>query len=79
MKSIPYILFSLLFIVKLSAQNPDSLYNNNSFLPKMDFLTGIYPHSVVAADFNGDGKPDLFISRGSSNQVTVLTNTSSYG
>ena len=79
MKSIPGILFSLLFIVKLSAQNPDSLYNSNSFLPKMDVLTGIYPHSVVAADFNGDGKPDLFVSRGSSSQVTVLTNTSRYG
>ena len=45
----------------------------------MDVLTGIYPHSVVSADFNGDGKPDLFVSRGSSNQVTVLTNTSSSG
>ena len=79
MKSIPGFLCCLLFIVKLSAQNPDSLYNSNSFLPKMDVLTGIYPHSVVAADFNGDGKPDLFVSRGSSSQVTVLTNTSSYG
>src|SRR5450631_2700164 len=79
MKSIPGFLFCLLFIVKLSAQNPDSLYNSNSFLPKMDVLTGIYPHSVVAADFNGDGKPDLFVSRGSSSQVTVLTNTSSSG
>jgi FG-GAP-like repeat/Secretion system C-terminal sorting domain/IPT/TIG domain len=79
MKSIVNFLFCLLFIVKLSAQNPDSLYNSNSFLPKMDVLTGIYPHSVVAADFNGDGKPDLFVSRGSSSQVTVLTNTSSSG
>ncbi|MDP9042825.1 MAG: FG-GAP-like repeat-containing protein [Bacteroidota bacterium] len=79
MKSIPVSLFCLLFTVKLSAQTPDSLYNSNSFLPKMDVLTGIYPHSVVSADFNGDGKPDLFVARGSSNQVTVLTNTSSYG
>ena len=79
MKSIPGFLCCLLFMVKLSAQNPDSLYNSNSFLPKMDVLTGIYPHSVVSADFNGDGKPDLFVSRGSSNQVTVLTNTSSSG
>ena len=79
MKSIPGFLCCLLFIVKLSAQNPDSLYNPNSFLPKLDVLTGIYPHSVVSADFNGDGKPDLFVSRGSSNRVTVLTNMSSYG
>src|SRR5450631_340784 len=79
MKSISVFLCCLLFIVKLSAQTSDSLYNSNSFLPKIDVLTGIYPHSVVAADFNGDGKPDLFVARGSSNQVTVLTNTSSYG
>ncbi len=79
MRSTPIFLCCLLFIITLSAQNTDSLYNSNSFLPKMDILTGIYPHSVVAADFNGDGKPDIFVSRGSSSQVTVLTNTSSSG
>ncbi len=79
MKSVSCFLFSLLSIANLSAQVPDSLYNSNSFLPKMDVLTGIYPHSVVSADFNGDGKPDLFVSRGSSNQITVLTNTSRSG
>jgi hypothetical protein len=52
MKSLPGILFSLLFFVTLSAQTPDSLFNSNSFLPKTDVLTGDYPHSVVAADFN---------------------------
>ena len=79
MRSTPVFLSCLLIIAKLSAQNPDSLYNSNSFLPKMDILAGIYPHSVVVADFNGDGKPDLFVSRGSSSQVTVLTNTGSSG
>ncbi len=79
MKSIPGFLCFLLFIVKLPAQTPDSLFNGSSFLPKMDVLTGIYPHSVVSADFNGDGKPDLFISRGSSSLVAVLTNISSLG
>jgi len=79
MKNAAIFLLALLLNIRLSAQKPDSLLNSNSFLPKADFLTGIYPHSVVAADFNGDGKPDLFVARGSSDQVTVLTNTSSNG
>ena len=79
MKSFAVFLSCLLLNIQLSAQTTDSLYNVNSFLPRMDVLTGIYPHSVVSADFNGDGKPDLFVSGGSSSQVSVLTNTSSNG
>jgi len=79
MKKLAIFLFGFLLNMRLSAQTGDSLYNPNSFLPKMDVLTGIYPHSVVSADFNGDGKQDLFIARGSSDKVTVLTNTSSNG
>src|SRR5580765_3383373 len=79
MKTIAFFLICLLCKMESSGQATDSIYNSNSFLPKMDVLTGIYPHSVVSADFNGDGKPDLFVARGSSSQVTVLTNTSSYG
>src|SRR5450631_1560544 len=79
MKKLAIFLFGFLLNMRLSAQTGDSLYNPNSFLPKMDVLTGIYPHSVVSADFNGDGKQDLFVARGSSDKVTVLTNTSSNG
>lgn len=42
-------------------------------------MTGIYPHSVVAADLNGDGKPDLFVPRGSSNVNTIIPNNSTPG
>src|SRR6202035_49700 len=79
MKSAAILLYTLLLNIQLSAQKTDSLFNSNSFLPRADVLTGIYPHSVVAADFNGDGKPDLFVAKGSSDKVTVLTNTSSNG
>jgi hypothetical protein len=48
-------------------------------MPKMQVTTGIYPHSVVAADLNGDGKPDLFVARGSSSSNCILPNTSSSG
>ncbi len=79
MKNAAIFMLTLLSNIQLSAQSTDSLFNSNSFLPKTDILTGIYPHSVLAADFNGDGKPDLFVARGSSDKVTILTNTSSNG
>lgn len=47
-----------------------------SFLPKSDFTTGMYPHSVAMADFNQDGKVDILVSRGSSSNVSILPNTS---
>jgi FG-GAP-like repeat/Secretion system C-terminal sorting domain/IPT/TIG domain len=79
MKRIAILIFNVYFCTVLSAQTINSLFNQNSFLPKTDVKTGIYPHSVVSADFNQDGKPDLFIARGSSGKVTVLSNTSTNG
>ena len=35
-------------------------------------VTGFLPYSVVVADFNGDGKPDLVTANAGSNSVTVL-------
>ncbi len=52
---------------------------STSFKPKMAVPTGIYPHSVVLADFNGDGKADLAVPKGSSTTITILANTSSGG
>src|SRR5450432_732232 len=79
MKSGFIFLFGLFLTIKWSAQTGDSLFTSHSFLPRTDVLTGMYPHSVVSADFNGDGKPDLFVARGSADSITVLTNTSSHG
>lgn len=54
-------------------------FSPNSFIPKKDFTTGVYPHYVGLADFNGDNKTDVLVSRGSSDKVTVLRNTSTTG
>jgi FG-GAP-like repeat/IPT/TIG domain/Secretion system C-terminal sorting domain/FG-GAP repeat len=55
---------------------PGGPFLSTSFMTKTQVTTGIYPHSVVPADFNGDGKVDLFVARGSSSVNTVLPNTS---
>jgi hypothetical protein len=46
-----------------------------SFAPQKTFVTGTGPHSVAAADFNGDGQPDLVVANSIDNTVTVLLNT----
>jgi hypothetical protein len=37
---------------------------------------GSFPNALVAADFNGDGKPDLAVTNFQANDVSVLLNTS---
>src|SRR5258708_28290512 len=54
-------------------------FTSTSLMPKADLTTGIYPHCVVFADFNGDGKKDLLVSKGSSASVAVFRNASSGG
>ncbi|WP_299568102.1 FG-GAP-like repeat-containing protein [uncultured Pedobacter sp.] len=51
----------------------------SSFAAKQDFSTGSYPYSVAIGDVDGDGKPDLVVTNGSSNTVSVFRNTSSSG
>ena len=53
--------------------------NSTAFKPGQRLTTGAYPHCVLLADFNGDGKPDLFVSKGSSGSDAVFTNASSGG
>jgi hypothetical protein len=43
-----------------------------SFAFAGSFPTGLSPYSVVAGDFNGDGKPDLAVANRDSNSVSVL-------
>ncbi|MCR4322427.1 MAG: FG-GAP-like repeat-containing protein, partial [Candidatus Brocadiaceae bacterium] len=50
-----------------------------SFTAKTDFTTGNFPMSVSIGDFNGDGKPDLAVTNGGPNTVSVLLNTTASG
>jgi hypothetical protein len=50
-----------------------------SFAPKVDFATGVQPRSVAIGDLNGDSKPDLVVANASSDNISVLRNTSSSG
>ena len=43
------------------------------------FSTGSGPFSVAAADFNGDGKPDLAVANSNSSTVSVLRNDTASG
>jgi len=53
-----------------------------SFAAEQVFVTGVTgaaPSSVVAADVNGDGKPDLIVANYNSSSVAVLLNTTVAG
>jgi hypothetical protein len=50
-----------------------------SFTAQQAFATGSIPEDVVAADFNGDGKPDLAVENEGSNTLSVLLNTTAVG
>ncbi len=49
-----------------------------SFAPKVDF-TVTNPVSVTIGDLDGDDKPDLAISNGTSSSISILRNTSTSG
>ena len=81
MKKITLLLGALVLTVCVSAQQPTpgGPFISTSFVPKQADSVGIYPHYVVLADFNADGKPDLVVARGSSNVISVVPNTSTVG
>ncbi len=45
---------------------------DGTFQPHVDYPAGIYPNSVITADFNRDGKLDLAITNGYTNSVDIL-------
>lgn len=66
---------SLPFLVTGPGIGTGVSFSPTSFMPKQDFTTGMYPHSIGVADFNLDGRADLVVSKGSSATISVLTNT----
>ncbi|MEG5129500.1 FG-GAP-like repeat-containing protein, partial [Microcoleus sp. ARI1-B5] len=50
-----------------------------TFAPQVPFATGAGPFSVSIGDFNSDGQPDLATANASSNNVSVLLNTTTTG
>jgi hypothetical protein len=54
------------------------LYGNNTgnLSARQDFTVGLTPFSIVAADFNSDGRPDLATANWHGNSTSVLLNQS---
>jgi hypothetical protein len=51
-----------------------------TFAPQQTFLTGTQPSSVISADINLDGRPDLVVANsGASGSVSILLNTTPPG
>jgi uncharacterized protein (DUF2141 family) len=49
---------------------------DGTFLGQLFFNADQLPFQLVVDDFNGDGKPDIVVANSSSNDITVLLNTS---
>lgn len=69
--------FLLMFLgMTAKAQSPDSvslrLITGRTFIVAPSFTVAGSPTSVAAGDLNGDGIPDLVITKAGSNSVTVL-------
>jgi hypothetical protein len=65
------------FYVELTGVDGGS--SSFGFGAQQPFSAGAGPFSVVAADFNGDGLPDLAIADSNSNTVSILLNTTAPG
>jgi 6-phosphogluconolactonase (cycloisomerase 2 family) len=51
----------------------------SSFASKVDFTTGAHPRGSAISDVDGDSKPDLVVTNGTGNTVSVFRNTSTSG
>jgi hypothetical protein len=52
---------------------------SNGFAPQKSFPVGSAPRTMVTADFNGDGKPDIAVVNQGDNNIGVLLNTTPIG
>ena len=59
--------------------SPSSSIGTSSFAAKVDFATGTNPTIVAIVDVDGDGKPDLVVPNRSSDNISILRNTSTSG
>src|SRR5882762_7464554 len=61
-----------LFLIVTALQSGAGAEQATMFFTARTFAVGSGPHSVVIADFNGDGKPDLVTANDYSNDVSIL-------
>src|SRR5262249_13161215 len=59
--------------------SPSGSISASSFAAKVDFAAGTNPNIVAIGDVDGDGKPDLVVPNRSSDNISVLRNTSTSG
>jgi hypothetical protein len=68
-----------------AVSNTVSVYRNTSgcgnisFAPKLDFVTGSLPKSIVIGDLDSDGKADLVVANSSTSTISVFRNTGTIG
>lgn len=48
----------------------------SSFAPKEEFSTGHFPSNIAVGDLDGDGKPDIAVTNGGTNTISLYRNTS---
>ena len=62
------------------SSNSVSVFQNNSisgnitFLPRVDFKTGIQPQTVATGDLNGDGRSEIITGNYGTNTISILQN-----
>lgn len=60
-------------------QSLEGSLNANSFIYRLDLLTGLIPVQTIAQDMDGDGRPDVMVACSGSNCISVFKNISSGG
>lgn len=59
--------------------SPPGLLTLASFFTKVDFPVGSGPILSAVSDYDGDGKPDIAVTNYTSNNISILKNTSTPG
>jgi len=69
----------ILLAIFLAISNPDFVYSQISFAPKIDLRTGYGPTGVDIGDIDGDYKPDVVVADQASNTISIFKNNSTTG